>query len=102
DSTHPQLHTMSLHDALPISDFTLVDHPVLQRALMQLRRRETPQRAFREELQRASVLLAVEATRGLRTARVRINTPLEPSESQDVDRKSTRLNSSHVKTSYAV
>ena len=63
-----------------MSQLTLVDHPVLQRALTLLRRRETPQRVFREELQRASLLLAVEAARGISTATIRIETPLEPTE----------------------
>lgn len=68
-----------------MSQLTLVDHPVLQRALTLLRRRETPQRVFREELQRASLLLAVEAARGISTATIRIETPLEPTEGIELD-----------------
>src|SRR5690606_38685712 len=63
----------------------VVDHPVLHHALTQLRRKETPQRSFREEIERATTVLAVEARRALRAVRVRIHTPLEPAEGHDLD-----------------
>lgn len=64
---------------------SLVDHPVLQRSLTILRRRETSTRVFREELDRASLLLAAEALRRVSTARVRVETPLEPAEGRELD-----------------
>ncbi len=59
---------------------TRVEHPVLHHALTTLRRRETPHRVFREELHRASLILASEALRRVATARVRVDTPLEAAE----------------------
>ena len=68
-----------------MSNLQQVDHPVLQRALTALRRRETPQRVFREELHRASVILAAEALKGVETSSVRLDTPLEPAEGIEFD-----------------
>lgn len=68
-----------------MDNFTIVGDPVVQRSLTTLRRRDTPQRAFREELERASFLLVARALQDLRTARVRVNTPLEPTEGVELD-----------------
>lgn len=68
-----------------MAQVTVVDHPILQHSLTVLRRRETPTRLFREELTRASLLLAAEALRHVRVARVRIDTPLEEAEGVALD-----------------
>src|SRR5207253_9134312 len=87
----PPLSTLSLHDALPIShtftsaDICLVCPSTL--LLAQARRRPTGLKATLKSM-------AVSALR------VRSSLPLAVS--QSLDRKSTRLNSSHVAISYAV
>src|SRR5439155_24520262 len=83
DTPTPEIYTLSLHDALPISD---------------RRRRQNPARAVARGYQRPRYLpehraslrtrAALQRSRGVRTRRG--------------DRKSTRLNSSHVAISYAV
>jgi len=56
--------------------FHLVDHPLLRRELTVLRDRRTRPPAFRAALRRASLLLAAEAARSLRTRAVPVATPL--------------------------
>lgn len=68
-----------------MENLTLVDHPILQTALTMLRRRETSHGQFRAEMVRASLILACETLRGLRTARVAIQTPLEAAEGVEID-----------------
>jgi uracil phosphoribosyltransferase len=58
----------------------LVEHPVAQDALVSLRDRHTPSSRFRRLAHRISLVLAAEATRDLATTRVRVETPLEPTE----------------------
>src|SRR5438067_7090760 len=70
-----EIYTVSLHDALPISD-QLAD-------------------VWNDWRQRRSTLVTLRAQ--LRTAEAQ-----EKERSEAVDRKSTRLNSSHVSISYAV
>src|SRR5437870_7439102 len=85
DTHPPELSTLSLHDALPI-----YIHPIdQQRQAVAARcsRRETPNH-IRE------VFLAVNAQRWI------IHPPDQ--QARGADRKSTRLNSSHVAISYAV
>lgn len=63
----------------------IVEHPIGKVALTTIRRRDTPQRLFREEVERATLLIAAEVLRPLATARVRIHTPLEPAEGAALD-----------------
>ena len=56
---------------------TVVDHPLLQRALTTLRDRTTPYGAFRHTLSDVSSILAYEALRSLPVEQVRVATPLE-------------------------
>ena len=56
---------------------TVVDHPLLQRALTTLRDRTTPYGAFRSTLADVSSILAYEALRTLPVEQVRVATPLE-------------------------
>src|SRR5690606_41356586 len=71
------LYTLSLHDALPICPG--------QRGPPGPRRRQVPRRAARQ-----------------RDPLPRPDQQLHPHPARNLDRKSTRLNSSHVKISYAV
>src|SRR3989442_4392136 len=96
DTATTEIYTLSLHDALPI--FVDLGHP--------LHLGEVVPRAERSELGPAALPGAIGDELGPR--------PLEPPSLLDVqqiaglseavlqDRKSTRLNSSHVRISYAV
>ncbi len=58
--------------------FRVVDHPLLQRDLTILRKKETPHGVFRSVLSNAAAILAYEAMRDLKTESIPIETPLEP------------------------
>src|SRR5699024_12414324 len=85
DPSHPHVYTPSLHDALPIlfreSDFVSLHLP------------STPQT-------RGSVGMA--QFRKMKASAILINTSRGDVVCEQEDRKSTRLNSSHVSISYAV
>ena len=57
-------------------DVIVVDHPLVQHKLTELRRKETESLAFRRTLREISFLLAYEATRDLGLAMTAIETPL--------------------------
>jgi uracil phosphoribosyltransferase len=54
----------------------VVDNPVLQGILLELRDERTPRRRFRQLLETAGLLLGYEAARSLPTRRRRVRTPL--------------------------
>src|SRR5690606_42010909 len=90
------LYTLSLHDALPILAIALTQPLSLQQLIkgieapmVQLTEQETPEVGNNVVVHHGPVLVEC-CLRGVRRA-------LRPQ-----DRKSTRLNSSHVKISYAV
>lgn len=56
----------------------LVNHPLVQDALVSLRDKTTPAADFRRLARRISVLLAAEALRELATAEITVETPLGP------------------------
>ena len=56
---------------------TVVDHPLLGRALTTLRDRETPHGVFRQTLGDVSAILAYEALRSMPVREVEVRTPLE-------------------------
>ena len=56
----------------------VVDHPLVQDALVSLRDKSTPPEKFRRVATRISVLLAAEALRHLPTTEVTVETPLGP------------------------
>ena len=56
----------------------LVDHPLVQDALVALRDKQTQPDAFRRMATRISVLLAAEALKGVPTAPVTVETPIGP------------------------
>jgi uracil phosphoribosyltransferase len=57
---------------------TVVDHPLAQHLLTRLRDVETPPPVFRTLAKRLTVLIVLEAVRGLPTVQVEVRTPLEP------------------------
>ncbi len=57
-------------------DVTVIDHPLVQHKLTELRRKETVSPVFRRTLREISFLLAYEATRDLGLATTPIETPL--------------------------
>ena len=58
----------------------LVDHPLVQDALVDLRDSRTPPERFRRAATRISVLLAAEALRRVPTSRATVETPLGPAD----------------------
>ncbi len=59
---------------------TVVDHPLLQRAVTRLRDRETTHGDFRRTLSDAAAILAYEALRSLPVEPVSVRTPMETTE----------------------
>jgi uracil phosphoribosyltransferase len=57
---------------------TVVDHPLAQHLLTQLRDVETPPPVFRTIAKRLTIVIVMEAVRGLPTVRLEVETPLEP------------------------
>lgn len=62
----------------------LVEHPLVQDALLTLRDTSTPPEQFRQVATRVSVLLAAEAMRDLPTKDARVTTPLGPADGRRV------------------
>lgn len=60
-----------------MDNLTVVEHPLLQRTLTQLRRKDTAHGAFREAVADASGMLAYEALRSAAVTETEIETPLE-------------------------
>src|SRR5437867_570319 len=56
---------------------TVVDHPLAQHLLTRLRDVETPPTVFRTLAKRLTILIVLEAVRGLPTVEVEVETPLE-------------------------
>jgi len=54
----------------------VVDHPLIADSLTRVRDQHTPNALFRQELERIGTLLIAEATRGLATHQVLVQTPL--------------------------
>src|SRR5439155_25520640 len=93
DPSPSQIYTLSLHDALPIYFLGLLTLAAAGGLVLFLRLIRPEQLARPEGYRNLLEFLAV-----LRTP----SHPLMPSEWASRDRKSTRLNSSHVAISYAV
>jgi uracil phosphoribosyltransferase len=67
---------------IPSVPLHLIQHPVALDTLVALRDKTTPAIEFRRLARRISLLLAMEATRDLSTAAVRVETPLELADGQ--------------------
>jgi uracil phosphoribosyltransferase len=63
-----------------MSNLTVLDHPLLRRAVTNLRDRRTPHGVFRQEIAGAATMLAYEAMRDLELGDVVVDTPLEKAE----------------------
>lgn len=63
---------------------TIVDHPLVQHKLTQMRRRETPTPEFRRLAREVSLLLAYEVTRDIPLDAVDIETPVAPMRAPEV------------------
>ena len=63
----------------------IVDHPLVQDALIDLRDKRTQPEHFRRAATRISVLLAAEALREVGTASTTVETPLGPSRGQKIE-----------------
>jgi len=59
------------------SNFTLVEHPLVQHKLTILRNKETPTALFRQVIREISFILGCEATKDLELGEIEIETPLE-------------------------
>jgi uracil phosphoribosyltransferase len=65
-------------------DITVVEHPLVQHKLTQMRRKETPTPEFRRLARELSLLLAYEVTRDIPLETVPIETPVAPMEAPEV------------------
>jgi uracil phosphoribosyltransferase len=74
-----------MSDSLP-PGVTLIEHPLVQIKLTQLRDAKTDSREFRARLNELSTLMVFEATRDLATRSVVIQTPLAPCEGRALAR----------------
>ena len=72
--------------ANPPDGVTVIDHPLVQVKLTQLRDVETGSREFRARLNELSTLMVFEATRDLATRPAVIRTPLAPHEGRELAR----------------
>lgn len=63
----------------------VVEHPLVQHSLAQLRDQQTPPELYRTLTRRVTTLLVIEATRSLRTRRQAVETPLETVEARLLD-----------------
>lgn len=70
----------------PRDGVTVIDHPLVQVKLTQLRDVETGSREFRARLNELSTLMVFEATRDLATRPALIRTPLAPHEGRELAR----------------
>ncbi|MDZ7713966.1 MAG: uracil phosphoribosyltransferase [Rhodovibrio sp.] len=65
-------------------DITVVEHPLVQHKLTQMRRKETPTPEFRRLARELSLLLAYEVTRDIPLESVAIETPVAPMNAPEV------------------
>ena len=86
-SDHPTTRPRALRVPTLSDMLTLVDHPLLQRAMTRLRDRETPYGDFRRTLSDVSAMLAYEALRAVRVAEVTVQTPLEETTGYALDQE---------------
>src|SRR5690606_41560503 len=95
-----EIHTLSLHDALPISEMDVpLAEPVVRAVTDALALGDT---GYASGTRCAEALAAFAAKRWNWDGVAVERTAVVPDVMTGVDRKSTRLNSSHVKISYAV
>ena len=64
---------------------TVVSHPLAEHLLSRLRDRDTPPPVFRAIAKQLTLVLVVEAVRGLPTTRIEIETPLERAQGAEIE-----------------
>ncbi|MEM6623686.1 MAG: uracil phosphoribosyltransferase [Pseudomonadota bacterium] len=69
------------------ANLIVIDHPLVQHKLTDMRRRETPTADFRRLLRETAHLLAYEVLRDLPLQKTPIHTPLEPMQSPTIEGK---------------
>tara|TARA_A100001015_G_scaffold315122_1_gene426170 strand:- start:305 stop:934 length:630 start_codon:yes stop_codon:yes gene_type:complete len=74
-----------------MKNLTIVDHPLIQHKLTELRKVETPTNHFRKLLREISLLLAYEITRSMPMTMQEIETPLEQMSSPTLSGKKLAL-----------
>jgi uracil phosphoribosyltransferase len=74
-----------------MKNLTIVDHPLIQHKLTELRKKNTPTNQFRKLLREISLLLAYEITRSLPMTMQDIETPLEVMSSPTLSGKKLAL-----------
>src|SRR5690606_41846383 len=97
-AANTEIYTLSLHDALPISESPSARRTVPAAIVHRYPDRNSPANAVGWQLARPTKKDAAACTGG----KFASENPRPANESDSGDRKSTRLNSSHVKISYAV
>src|SRR5690606_41337340 len=101
--THPsttEIYTLSLHDALPISEFETIKS--LYKEKSQNIKLGDTLNELSKSTQKFDLILSCPPF-GMRTQHINgEKSPFDFATTLLLDRKSTRLNSSHVKISYAV
>jgi len=75
----------TIYKETAMADVTVVDHPLVQQALGEMRRRETPPQVFRQRVAELSRYLAYEAMRDLPVKTVAIQTPLTAANARVID-----------------
>src|SRR5690606_39440486 len=94
------IYTLSLHDALPI--YFLAASQEMDRFLKMTSAPTLEDLCYALDLNRRAPLIKQRQNRPQQLATLIANHLKIDSQATDIDRKSTRLNSSHVKISYAV
>lgn len=73
-----------MSEIVAADEVTVVQHPLVQHKLTQMRRKETPTPEFRRLAREVSLLLAYEVTRDIPLETVEIETPVAPMQAQEV------------------
>ena len=70
-----------------MENLTVIDHPLIQHKLTEMRKKSTSSNHFRTLLKEISLLLAYEITRNLPMTEISIETPMEQVNSPTLDGK---------------
>src|SRR5699024_11459389 len=101
-SSLTQMYTLSLHDALPISKAEIEDYCHTYQLSPRIDPTNFEQIYTRNKIRHTILPTLKEVNSNVHTTIQRLSETLQEDELYLLDRKSTRLNSSHVSISYAV